>query len=67
MLAVTGLHHDPDNTASSCTCLSAANEPCRPTGEIPACPWCPPAGSLGRGVYNATHISTNCFADRNSS
>ncbi|WP_309236681.1 ThiF family adenylyltransferase [Micromonospora sp. S-DT3-3-22] len=49
MLAVTGMHHDPDDTTSTIH-LPRRRER---TGQMPRrdkdCPWCSPNGHLGRG------------------
>jgi molybdopterin/thiamine biosynthesis adenylyltransferase len=50
MLAVTSLHHDPDNTASVLHLPRFRERALQTHRQDPACSWCSPIGSLGRGV-----------------
>jgi hypothetical protein len=49
MLAVTGLHHDPDDTDSVVYLPRTRERHLQAGRQDPACPWCTSSGSLGRG------------------
>jgi hypothetical protein len=67
MLAATGLHHDPDDTASVLHLPRRRERTLQTHRQDPACPWCSNAGSLGRGDHEPTHISTGDHASRSPS
>ena len=63
MLAVTSLHHNPDDTASVLHLPRRRERAMQTHRQDPACTWCSPTGTLGRGDHQATHISTGDHAD----
>jgi hypothetical protein len=67
MLAVTGLHHDPDNIASVLPLPRFRERALQIHRQDPACGCCSPTGSLGRGVLDAIQVSPGHQSDRNPS
>jgi molybdopterin/thiamine biosynthesis adenylyltransferase len=67
MLAVTSLHHDPDDTASVLHLPRLRERALQTHRQDPVCPWCSRAGILGRGDQQATHTSIGDHPDRGPS
>jgi ThiF family len=67
MLAVSSLHHDPDDTASILHLPRLRERALQTQRQDPNCPWCAPAGTLGCGDQQADHITTSNHVERSPS
>jgi molybdopterin/thiamine biosynthesis adenylyltransferase len=67
MLAVTNLHHNPDDVASVLHLPRLRERALQTHRQDPACPWCTPAGTLGLGDQQATRTSIGDHPNSSSS